>query len=122
MQRLAVVALLLILLAPLISRWQQMHIVLADDSGLCHGEEAVHAHHPSNNPSIDRHLGNDHHNDHGIACDYCVLVARLLPLLVCLWLFFILRPVSTPNSRLARAAPQAAYWPAPNPRGPPLYS
>jgi len=117
MQRLAVVAVLLMLLAPLISRWQQSHSLPMDDPLLCQSEE--HAQHHAGSSS--KHHGKDQHEDHGIACDYCVLLTRLVPLLVWLCLFPIRLRTSAPDLHLALLAPQAAYWPVPPPRGPPLY-
>jgi len=127
MQRLAAAAVLLMLFAPLISRWQQSHdLPVIDDQVLCQSEfltaHTAHAHEEkASRHSSSGHLPTDHHEDHGIACDYCVLVARLLPLLVWLWLFPTLVCAVTPDFHLALAAPQAAYWPASHPRGPPLY-
>jgi len=119
-------AMLLMLVAPVISRWQQANVPV-DDPVLCHSEtyadaENTHAHHSSHNTSSDDVSHNDHHDDHGIACDYCVLVARLLPLLVLAWLLPALLPHAVPNAWRVTPVPQAAYWPAPNPRGPPFYS
>jgi len=123
MQRLAAVALLLMLLAPLISRWQQAHSATAiDDPLLCQSEAHAHTHHANTNSLTNHHSHTDHHDDHGIACDYCVLITRLLPLLVWLWLFPTLLCTVAPNLHLASLAPQATYWPAPHPRGPPRYS
>ena len=59
------------------------------------------------------------HGGNDVACDYCVLAARLLPwLVVALWVLPLLR-VRTPDFRVLPSAAVAALWPAHAPRGPP---
>ncbi|MEA9577907.1 DUF2946 family protein [Xanthomonas nasturtii] len=139
MQRLACLALLLLLVAPLVSRTLENASGVLDGP-LCHsqpwpaGEAAdavgVHAAQLSADaqagtakrwPSAQHDL---HHTDggHAFACDYCLLAARLLPWLLLACVLFALRRGRRAVERLAAAAPPAARWLAHAPRGPPLFA
>ncbi|GAE59660.1 hypothetical protein XPN_1566, partial [Xanthomonas arboricola pv. pruni MAFF 301427] len=94
---LACLAVLLMLVAPLISRWSQaqspepmcMSGPALDAGGSLHADHqalpaqtAAH-HHAAAAPPAKPNTG-DHAGAHGEACDYCVLAARLLPWLALL--------------------------------------
>ncbi|MEA9793514.1 MULTISPECIES: DUF2946 family protein [Xanthomonas] len=78
-----------------------------------------------NSAAPDAWPGSMHHEDHGaahgaLACDYCVLSARLLPwLLVVLLVFPLLRAV-VPGEGTVAPESFKARWRAHTPRGPPL--
>ncbi|MDC8748606.1 DUF2946 family protein [Xanthomonas campestris] len=78
-----------------------------------------------NSAALDAWPGSMHHQDHGaahgaLACDYCVLSARLLPwLLVVLLVFTLLRAVVPGEGTVAPGSIKARRR-AHTPRGPPL--
>ncbi|PPV05526.1 hypothetical protein XBLMG947_3334 [Xanthomonas bromi] len=134
---LACLAVVLMLVAPLISRWSQAQPTepmcmsapaLSAESSLHAGHRtpspaaAAHPHHSALALSGSRHTGTHDAAMHGEACDYCVLAARLLPLLIVAVLCLLqLRPT------LARARTQAGArsvlrWSALGARGPPLHA
>jgi len=135
--RLALVAALLMVCAPLVSRWLQStgggYAELCTAEGLKRVALAppVMASMDSMDPAAS-HAGHAaptqaaaaaDHAAHGEgACDYCLLAMRLLPALLCLLALFTLPRAS--QAPLAPAAPLAAAfpWPAHPARGPPLYA
>jgi hypothetical protein len=139
MHRLALVATLLMVCAPLVSRWLQA--LPGDAQPLCTSEglrevmsvlpqasaaHVGHAMHAVAATAGDTYEGQRpvdemaDHTDHGFACDYCVLAARLLPwLAVALLLLPLLRAIA-PQFRVLLLVPAAPHWPAHAPRGPPL--
>ncbi|MGE6334875.1 DUF2946 family protein [Stenotrophomonas sp. NPDC077659] len=113
---------LLVLLAPLVSRWMAHGPVPAaapvmapmDHSG--HAEHAQHAmeghhdHHAmamahedaASTPAVDPHAG----HDMGVDCEYCLIAARLITLLVAvLLLLVLLLPVCRARSGTLLALP-----------------
>lgn len=62
------------------------------------------------------------HADHGVLCDYCVLAARLLPWLAVALLLLPLLRAAAPHVLSPLLAPAARHWPAHAPRGPPLHA
>ncbi|PPT77923.1 hypothetical protein XaplCFBP3122_04595 [Xanthomonas arboricola pv. populi] len=132
---LACLAVLLMLVAPLISRWSQapslepmcMSGPALDAGGSLHaGRQAMpaqtvaHRHAAAASPAKP-HTG-EHAATHGEACDYCVLAARLLPWLALLVLCLLQRrPAPAPVYRQARAA-SGVRWAALGARGPPLHA
>lgn len=129
---LACLAVALMLVAPLISRWSQAR---APEpmcmSGPAPAAAAVHAGHapaqahgavpPDHAMAGAMHHAGDHDTAlHGEACDYCMLAARLLPWLALLVLCLLpRRPVQMPLPATVRAW-SALHWPALGARGPPL--
>ena len=129
MSRLAVVAALLMLVAPLVSRAVQMQpvavvAVVAEHMahampGMDHAghmqamQEDTHEHDTAPTAS---------HAAHGEACDYCVLAMRLLPWLALAVLLAPLlhRPVAFVPRRVE--LPASLRWPAHSARGPPRFS
>ena len=129
MSRLAVVATLLMLVAPLVSRAVQMQpvavvAVVAEHmahamTGMDHAghmqamQEDTHEHDTAPTAS---------HAAHGEACDYCVLAMRLLPWLALAVLLAPLlhRPVAFVQRRVE--LPTSLRWPAHSARGPPRFS
>ncbi|MCS3747637.1 hypothetical protein FHY18_003248 [Xanthomonas arboricola] len=138
MQRLACLALLLLLIAPLVSRTLE-NAASVLDGPLCHSQtlqagEALDAvggkaHAAQRSADVqaataERWLGDRQdlrHADggHGFACDYCLLAARLLPWLLMVCLLWALSRSRLAVERLAVASPIAARWWAHAPRGPP---
>ncbi|MCC8537510.1 DUF2946 family protein [Xanthomonas axonopodis pv. poinsettiicola] len=134
MHLLACLALLLLLVAPPISRWNQG---LAQEPMCTSGQagslaamllpqraiSAQHAsHHAELAAAISRHPGDHDAAHHGEACDYCVLAARLLPWLVLAVLCLLqLRPTTT-STRADAPRRAALRWAAHGARGPPLYA
>ncbi|MEA9941252.1 DUF2946 family protein [Xanthomonas campestris pv. raphani] len=139
MQRLACLAVLLLLCAPLVSR------TLADtsrflDAPLCHSQpwqlsdaseadgSSVHAMRrlaDAQAGAAHQELSAEHrlHNAGGGnagACEYCLLATRLLPLLLMACLLFAPVRDRLAVARRAVAGPVAARWWAHAPRGPPL--
>lgn len=136
MLRLALLATLLMLLAPLASRVlqdQDAHAARAAQPAAGHAGHAMerpdaqHAHHahaghatPAPAPDSMPKVPADPHALHGEACEYCVLSARLLP-----WLAAALVLVPALHWRVVPAgAPSplrlvARRWPAHAVRGPP---
>ena len=123
MSRLAVVATLLMLVAPLVSRAMQAQPA-ATVAVMAHAmPDMDHAMHM---PAMPEHGHDDasaaSHAAHGEACDYCVLAMRLLP-----WLALALLLAPLPY-RLAPIVPRrvdvpaSLRWPAHLARGPPRFS
>ncbi|CAG2093981.1 DUF2946 family protein [Xanthomonas euroxanthea] len=132
---LACLAVLLMLVAPLISRWSQAPSVepmcmsgpVLDAGGSLHADHhalpaqaAAHQHPTAASP--DKPHTGEHATTHGEACDYCVLAARLLPWLALLVLSLLHRlPAPAPAHRQARPATMVR-WAALGARGPPLHA
>lgn len=133
LQSLAVLAVALMLVAPLISRWCQLPLAqpmctsqAAGAAASAHG-----ARHPMPGMGAAQHHVMDalafHHaapaqdaGAHADACDYCVLAARLLGALALVVLCLLqLRP-SKPAAPTRTHAWHALRWPALGARGPPL--
>ena len=123
---LAVVAIVLMLAAPLLSRWQQARSggwAAAAAGALCtsRGLQSIFAL-PA--VSLPAHAG-VHDEDgmpHAQACDYCLLAARLLPLLA---LLLLVLPWLRQRPPLASPRPpvvDTCIWRAHAARGPPLFS
>ncbi|WP_316688830.1 MULTISPECIES: DUF2946 family protein [Xanthomonas] len=141
MQRLACLALLLLLVAPLVSRTLENASGVLDGP-LCHSQpwpagkvaDAVGGNVHAAQLSADAQAGTAkrwpsaahdlHHTDggHAFACDYCLLAARLLPWLLIACVLFAFSRGRRAVERLAAAAPSAARWWAHAPRGPPLFA
>lgn len=133
MHRLALVATLLMVLAPLVSRClpaavppAQAMCTRADLREGIAASAGAHANHAMD--SAEGMRGDGPRADartelglHGFACDYCGFAARLLPWLAAALL--VLPRISTraPGCPLARFAPAPRVWPAHAPRGPPLH-
>ncbi|XUP38138.1 DUF2946 family protein (plasmid) [Xanthomonas axonopodis pv. vasculorum] len=130
---LACLAVALMLVAPLISRWSQAQLI----EPICMGApalsaaRALHAGHRTPPPGMaadahsgavskTQHAGTHHAATHGEACDYCVLAVRLLPLLIVTLLCLLqLRPMPAPA--LPQASARSVFrWAALGARGPPL--
>jgi len=126
MSRLAVVATLLMLLAPLVSRALQaqpvaMAVVMAEH--LSHAMPGMdHAGHAPSMPEHGHDAPAGPHVNHAEACEYCVLAMRLLP-----WMALLLVLAPLPY-RLAPFAPRrvdvpaSLRWSAHLARGPPRFS
>lgn len=144
MHRLALAGALLMVVAPLISRWMQVQSVspvpLAMQAlvAMCHGQPPsgkvpaapAHAGHamPMDtampmNMSMDHGDGMPMPQGHDEAvCDYCVLAANLLPFVLALLLLPLLQPV-TGRLLFFLTPPRArTLWPAHAARGPPLHA
>ncbi|ASK97665.1 hypothetical protein NY98_11065 [Xanthomonas citri pv. fuscans] len=130
---LACLAVVLMLVAPLISRWSQAQPIepMCTGAPALSAENSLHAGHRTQPAGLaadahsgavanTRHAGTHDAATHGQACDYCVLAARLLPLLIVALLCLLqLRP--TPAPVLAQAgARSVCRWAALGARGPPL--
>lgn len=129
---LACLAVALMLVAPLISRWSQARALepmcmsgpaLATGTAVHAGHvpaQAQSAAHPDHSmPGAKQRAGDHDAALHGEACDYCMLAARLLP-----WLVLCLlqrRPVPMPLPATVRVR-SALRWSALGARGPPLYA
>jgi hypothetical protein len=122
---LAALAIVLMLVAPLLSRWQQMQprAMAADAGALCTSRGLQWPLSPV--ATAAPHAG-AHDADgamlHEHACDYCLLAARLLPWLAVLlvllpWLRHHARPALPRTPAVA-----AGVWRAHAARGPPLFS
>lgn len=123
---LATLAIVLMLAAPLVSRWQQARSSAWTDAAagaLCtsRGLQALPA---LPMAAVASHAGA--HDDGGLpheqACDYCLLAARLLP-----WLALLLVLLPWVRQHAPRVAPRmpavrAGLWRAHAARGPPLFS
>ena len=119
-------AIVLMLAAPLLSRWQQARSgdwAAAAAGALCtsSGLQSVLA-----LPAVSSPAHSGAHDGGGMAheqaCDYCLLAARLLPLLAVLLLVL---PWLRPHAPLAaQRAPvvDSGVWRAHAARGPPLFS
>lgn len=145
MQWLSVMAVALMLCAPLASRWVQSHgpwggavqalmampqakTGAAGESmaghhhhGQMHMEEAAPAAPLAQERTSPSPSGHDHdgHAQHGEACEYCVLGARLLAALVFTWLLLPLLHARLPRPLRWHAPRTAAPRRAHTPRGPP---
>lgn len=134
--RLAFVATLLMVCAPLVSRWLQSagtgYAEVCTAEGLKRVALAspvpapmdAHAHGQARHgASADGSAAAAGHASHGeAACDYCLLALRLLPALLCLLVVFVLpRNPAAPAAFAARFATRSP-WPAHPVRGPPLYA
>jgi len=115
------------LVAPLLSRWQQTHSaawVEATAEAMCTGHGLQGLPLPAIGAVPAHAAGHDHDAalPHAQACDYCVLAARLLPVLALLLLALRgLRQDAPPAS--PRPSPlEAVLWRAHPARGPPLFS
>ncbi len=127
---------LLVLLAPLVSRWlAQGHVVAAAPvAAMGHATRAEHAQH-----AMEGHRGHhamamrhaepapkpaaDPHADHGMGvdCDYCLIAARLITLLVAaLLLLAPMEPVCRALRGAVRALPQRISGTL-GARGPPAF-
>ncbi len=128
---LALVATLLMALAPVVSRWVQsghaQHACMAgmpdEHAGHAAMMPAAHAHHLSGmaDAAVPKAPA-DPHAAHGEACDYCTMASRLLPWLAVL---LVLAPLSyplLPSAPWALPLPASVRWPAHPARGPPLLS
>lgn len=135
MHRLALLAVLLMLVAPLLSRALQALPPLdqpmcstgsqspAEQPDASSAEHALHAGMAGHaaGPSMsgdDSRIGA--HATHEYACDYCVLAARLLPWLVAVLLLWPLLHAAVPRPCLTWAVLLPSRWPAHSARGPPL--
>jgi len=123
---LAMLAIVLMLAAPLLSRWQQARSgdwAAAAASALCtsRGLQSVLAL-PA--LSLPAHAGA--HDDGGMAheqaCDYCLLAARLLPLLALLLLVLPWLRQRAPLAASRAPVVDTGIWRAHAARGPPLSS
>ncbi|MFT3762647.1 MAG: DUF2946 family protein [Pseudoxanthomonas sp.] len=128
MLRLASLAVLLMVCAPLASRWRQSQPSV-DGQPMCtaaglqslDGPAQSHAGHTVPSASAGESRGGPPtHADHGVDCDYCLLAARVLPVLaVALALPPALPAPAFANPDLLPPA-DAPRWLAHAPRGPPL--
>ena len=140
MQRLAALAVLLMLVAPLVSRWVQTQREMAlgamctaqgmemsavlpmmgmvhDMSGMAHDMRGGYVHGEKGGGHADGGMAT-----HEEACEYCALAARLLPLLLVLVLLApLLYRQASPLWR-AFVFVAGVHWPAHPARGPPLFS
>lgn len=130
---LACLAVVLMLVAPLISRWSQAQSAepMCMSAPALSAESSLHAGHRTRPPGIathahsdaataTQHAGSHEAATHGEACDYCVLAARLLLLLIVALLCLLqLRPTPAPAYTQASAGP-VFRWAALGARGPPL--
>ncbi len=141
MHRLALLGALLMVVAPVVSRWLQWHgpaeplrvlTALCTSGGMrlvdLGGAAPQATGHGDHAPNLAMDMAGmdhaapdgmpvDHHE--GMACDYCLLAARLLPFVLILLLLPLLQaaPSLLPEHR---ATPrQALPWPAHAARGPP---
>ncbi|AUI08804.1 MULTISPECIES: DUF2946 domain-containing protein [Stenotrophomonas] len=128
--QLAVLATLLMVLAPLVSRALQAspmdHAAMAgmDHAAMGHDmhDMAIAGHDQHGSAPAERNRPVDPHAMHGEACEYCVLAMRLLPWLAVLVLLLPLlwRPrLAFPWSQQVLPA---LRWPAHAARGPPRFS
>jgi len=131
---LACLAVALMLVAPLISRWSQTRSIepmcmgapaLPAESVLYDGHRtqpintSVHHQYPGA-ALAPAHAGTHDTATHGEACDYCVLAARLIPLFsVALLCLLRLRPTLAAKHRQASVRP-VLRWTALGARAPPL--
>jgi hypothetical protein len=138
---LAIMATLLMMLAPVVSRalqsaaaagaaplhqHQHDHTAMPAGMDMAESPHAGHVGSAANAHSSVAAAGKsppitDEHAAHGEACDYCTMASRLLPwlalLLVLAPLRYRLAAIATPQPR----ALPAIRWPAHAARGPPLY-
>ncbi|OBU64328.1 hypothetical protein A9K58_17195 [Stenotrophomonas maltophilia] len=124
--QLAVLATLLMVLAPLVSRaLQSSPMAPAAMAGMDH----AHMHHAGAGSGQSPLHGQraltppaDPHAMHGEACEYCVLAMRLLPWLAVLVLLLPLLWRPRPAFPWSQQVLPALRWPAHAARGPPLFS
>ncbi|MDG2525761.1 DUF2946 family protein [Stenotrophomonas sp. HITSZ_GD] len=134
MSRLAWVAVVLMLCAPLLSRALQSPgmprlVELCTSAGMQRVDLATlappvspHAGHAAPLPGPDAPDGHAAHGGEAAACDYCLLAIRLLPLFACLVLMLAWRAPTRPQASRPAAFVTAFAWPAHAARGPPLYA
>ncbi|WCE05022.1 DUF2946 family protein [Pseudoxanthomonas sp. JBR18] len=138
MHRLALIGVLMMAIAPAVSRWMQWHGAQAHVAHLvelCTGQglrlvDLDHLSDGARAPAVAmEHAGMDHGDGmpmpaghDGAACGYCVLAANLLPFV----LLALILPLLQPASRalpLRHVLPRLhAAWPAHAARGPPLHA
>ena len=122
MSRLAVVATLLMLVAPLVSRAMQAQPAAAV-AVMAHAMPGMdHAGHAPSMPEHGHDASSASHAAHGEACDYCVLAMRLLPWVA---LALLLAPLPcrwAPSAPRRVDVPASLRWPAHLARGPPRFS
>ena len=122
---------LLVLLAPLVSRWlAHGHVAAAVPAAAMdhamHAEHAQHAmegHHDHHAMAIPHREPADPHADHemGVDCDYCLIAARLITLLVAAVLLLApMAPVCRALRGAVRALPQRISGTL-GARGPPAF-
>ncbi|AUI91493.1 DUF2946 family protein [Xanthomonas oryzae] len=130
---LACLAVVLMLVAPLISRWSQTQSTepMCMSAPALSAASSLHADHRYEPPVIAaqanpgaalaaQHPGSHDAAIHGEACDYCVLAARVLPLLIVALLCLLqLRPTPVP-AHIQASARSVFRWAALGARGPPL--
>ncbi len=144
MHRLALMGALLMIVAPLVSRWVQSqastrqplaaHAIDAGQgmpmAGMDHAGMA-HMHHSDHAMAMDMAMPMPmEHGDgmpmpaghDGAACDYCVLAAGLLPFVLVLLLLPLLQPAVGGLVALLVPPRTAFTWPAHAARGPPLHA
>ncbi|OAG68939.1 hypothetical protein A7D17_11405 [Xanthomonas floridensis] len=139
MHRLALMGALLMAVAPVVSRWMQPDAEadrlrqltdLCTSGGLQQLEAgAVMASaHAAHMMSMDLAMSGMGHGDagtlsvdhrDGMACDYCVLAANLLPFLLLVLLLPLLQQAMTQPPALRTVPFGASAWPAHGARGPP---
>lgn len=131
--RLALVAMLLMVVAPLLSRALQPvagYAEMCTTGGLARvalrlpGAAPAMALHPGHGAmTIDTDADAGAHASHGgAACDYCLLCVRLLPVLLCLLALLPVLPLRTPDLPCRPLRADAIARRAHPPRGPPLYA
>lgn len=135
MHRLAVLAVVLMVCAPLVSRWlaagamdeicaqgQAESLAMVGMSApppmQAHDAADMHMAHHSSMSMGD--MGMSGHVDHGALCAYCVLAANLLPGVLILLVLLAAAPVSMPLPVWRRIPVHSLAWPAHPARGPPL--
>jgi hypothetical protein len=132
MHRLALIAALLMVVAPLISRWLQWQpettMPLCTDAARAStevqmlGDASSHAGHHADAAQRPASPAAAEHAMHEYACDYCLLAARMLPwlaLAVLLWWLPRCRRVFAAAIYPVVATPP---WPAHAARGPPVHA
>jgi len=137
MHRLALMGVLLMAIAPVVSRWVQpgtdplqQLTALCTSRGmqpLALGADMASAQAAPTMPMDMAMPGMDHGNagampvDHhdGMACDYCVLAAALLPFVLALLVLPLLLHAAIRPPAVQRVPRAASAWPAHGARGPP---
>lgn len=137
MHRLALMGALLMAIAPVVSRWVQSATdPLGQPTALCSSRGMqqldlgviMASAHAAHTMSMDLAMpGMDHGNagampvDHhdGVACDYCVLAANLLPFVLGLLVLPLLLHAAMRLPVVQRMPRAASAWPAHGARGPP---
>lgn len=127
---LAVVAIVLMLTAPLLSRWQQARsgdraaAAAAAAAGALCTSGGLHSILALPAVSLPAHAGvhDEGGMPHAPACDYCLLAGRLLPLLAVLWLVLPWLRQRPPPASARPLVVDTCSWRAHAARGPPLLS